>query len=530
MDPKGRRRRWPWIVAGVAGVLVVAFAVTAAVIDEPLRRRLQARVNAQLKGYHATIGELDLQPLDFAVILKNVTITQDAHPKPPIASLPLWRTSLQWRALLSGAVVGDVRFERPELHITARQGEAELADPVPVDERGWQDAVEAVYPLRINELRIEDGSLTYVDDTKLPPIRLRNLDLRASDIRNVRSEPGRFPSPFSGECTIQDEGRLRVDGHADFLAEPSVAYRARFQVRDLGLAFAQPLVRHVNLAVYGGTMATSGRIESSRGQTTVEIADLRVARPHIDYVHKAATAGKEDQRIDKVARAATTPEARPSTRVDIERARLTDGELGLYDESADPPYRVFASDLQVDLRDFSNQRSDRSGNAHIVGRFMDSGPTTLTASFAPAARQADFQLDLQIRDVDLRTLNEVLRAKGGFDVNAGTLSLYSQIQVGDGRIGGYVKPLFTDVDVYDRKQDAGKGPLRQLYEGLVGGAATVLQNQRSDDVATVADVSGPIEDPNASTIKIVLRLVQNAFFKAIVPGLERERDRERIGG
>jgi hypothetical protein len=121
----------------------------------------------------------------------------------------------------------------------------------------------------------------------------------------------------------------------------------------------------------------------------------------------------------------------------------------------------------------------------------------------------------------------LLRARGGFDVNRGELSIYSQIDVGKGRIGGYVKPLFSNVDVYDRKQDAGKGPLRQLYEGLVGGAAVILENRHHEDIATVADVSGPIDDPNSSTIKIVLGLVRNAFFKAILPGLERERDQPK---
>jgi hypothetical protein len=39
----------------------------------------------------------------------------------------------------------------------------------------------------------------------------------------------------------------------------------------------------------------------------------------------------------------------------------------------------------------------------------------------------------------------------------------------------------------------------------------------------VVDVSGPIEDPNSSTLETVVRLIRNAFFKAILPGLERDR-------
>lgn len=519
------RRRWPKIVAGCLGVAVAAVAITLAVVDEPLRRRAEARVNAELKGYTVTIGELDLQPFGFALVLRKVSIVQDAQPTPPVAILPLWRTSVQWKALLSGRLVADVEFDHPELYLTLRQERAEASDATPVAERGWQDAVESIYPLRINEVTIEDAALTYVDNTALPPIRLRHLDVRAADIRNVRSVPGRFPSPFSARCTVQDTARLEMTGRADFLAKPTIAVRARFTGRDLPVAVAQPIVRHYNLAMTQGVLATTGRLEVAGGRTLLDIADLQLTRARIDYVHEAATAKKEERRIVAVARAATEAERAPATRVTIARARV-DGEFGFVDRSADPDYRLFLTDVHAGLRDFSNQRTERRGTAQLQGRFMNSGPTVLEASFAPAGR-ADFAIDMQMRDTDLRTLNDWLRARGGFDVNAGRLSLYSHLQAGDGRIEGYVKPLFADMDVYDSRQDRGKGPFRRLYEGLVGGVATLLENRPRDEVATVVDVSGPIEDPNSSTFEIVVRLIRNAFFKAILPGLERERGQPR---
>ena len=48
----------------------------------------------------------------------------------------------------------------------------------------------------------------------------------------------------------------------------------------------------------------------------------------------------------------------------------------------------------------------------------------------------------------------------------------------------------------------------------------LLENHGTEDVATKATIKGPLENPNASTWEIVSRLVQNAFFKAILPGLE----------
>ena len=43
------------------------------------------------------------------------------------------------------------------------------------------------------------------------------------------------------------------------------------------------------------------------------------------------------------------------------------------------------------------------------------------------------------------------------------------------------------------------------------------------EVATVAPIAGPLENPKASTWQTFIGLVQNAFFKAILPGFLRER-------
>ena len=54
-------------------------------------------------------------------------------------------------------------------------------------------------------------------------------------------------------------------------------------------------------------------------------------------------------------------------------------------------------------------------------------------------------------------------------------------------------------------------------------SASVLENFPRDEVATQADIGGPLDNPQASTWQVVVTLIQNAFFKAILPGFERER-------
>jgi hypothetical protein len=96
------------------------------------------------------------------------------------------------------------------------------------------------------------------------------------------------------------------------------------------------------------------------------------------------------------------------------------------------------------------------------------------------------------------------------------------LTVKNGTIHGYVKPLFKDVDVYDTEQDQDKALVQQLYEGVVGGTMTVLENRPRNEVATKGELSGPVTSPTMSTWQVVTKLIQNAFFKAILPGFERE--------
>jgi hypothetical protein len=74
------------------------------------------------------------------------------------------------------------------------------------------------------------------------------------------------------------------------------------------------------------------------------------------------------------------------------------------------------------------------------------------------------------------------------------------------------------MDVYDARQDSDKSMFRKLYEGLVGGLSKLLENTPRDEVATKTTVSGRIDNPRTNTAETIVRLIQNAFFQAILPG------------
>jgi len=101
-------------------------------------------------------------------------------------------------------------------------------------------------------------------------------------------------------------------------------------------------------------------------------------------------------------------------------------------------------------------------------------------------------------------------------------SCYSELTLDDGSIRGYVKPLVRKLKVYDKAQDRDKTAFEKVREGAIEDLSNLLENVPRDEVATKADLSGHVSRPQTETIQIVIRLIQNAFFKAILPGFERE--------
>jgi hypothetical protein len=287
------------------------------------------------------------------------------------------------------------------------------------------------------------------------------------------------------------------------------------------------LGKRANLTISGGALSSQGELEYGPQHREAKVADVTVRGLHLDYTHTTATAPAEKARGKEVAKVAKNPQ--PAMPVTIERLRLVDGNLGLITPAKDHRVRVYVNGADLDVTNLSSGFRRGPARARLSGHFNGSGSVRGSATFRPARNGPDFNLAVQVEGASLPSINDLLRAYGKFDVAQGTFSVYSEVKVHDGRIDGYVKPLFKDIKVYDPKQDQKKPALRKLYEKIVGGVSHILENHPREQVATVADLSGPISDPDTSTWEIVVRLVSNAFVKAILPGFEREYNAARGG-
>ena len=514
-------RRHPWRTAGVFVLLLVLGVayIVAFQLDEPIRREMEQRLNAKLEGYKVQVGGADFHPLGLSLDLEDLLVVQEAAPDPPVAKIDEIQASVQWGALLSGAIVADMEVVRPQLHLTRTQAQREASDGKDIEERGWQEAVQEIYPLEINEFRITDGDITYVDPGPYDPVHVEDLSFVARNIRNVRDSEVDFPSPIEVEAKLFGDAQLDAEGAADFLAEPSPKVRFdEFELDGVDIARMRPILREVGLDVRQGTLGLVGHGQYTAEQTKLELEKVTLKDAVIDYRQNG---NQSVDAVEKTAEVAGEPKKAPPVELQVDRLQVSNSELGLINETADPTYRLFLANLALTVDNFSNRKGAKPGHADLKARFMNSGNTHVEVDFHPGAKQADFNVDLEIGQTDLQTMNNLWRAYGSFDFADGAFAFYSSLRVKDGRVDGYVKPLFTDLDVLDAEQDADDNIFEKAYEGIVGGIAKVLENRSREQVATETDLSGPLENPNASVLQVIVGLVRNAFFDAILPGLKK---------
>ena len=523
---RGHRRLWIFVGVPLAIILSIAYAM-AFLIDEPLRRYTEAKMNRALKGYTVHLKALSFHPHGLSLELKGITLIQDAHPDPPVADIPYLHASVHWKALLHGRVVGHMLIDRPKVYMNLVQLRKEITDPTPVKERGWQEALEAIYPLKVNGLRVREADITYQDQGPYKPLRLRNLNFIATNIRNVKSKDQVYPSAFTMDAAVFDSGHVRADGRADFLAEPNPTSMGKTTLERIELDYFKPITNRYNVSVDKGLLSATGEFEFGSQVRRLELQEATIDGIKVDYMHTPQTAAVEQARVTGAVKAAKAVSNAPDLLVKIARLRITKSTFGYVNKMTSPPYRAFVSDADVIVTNLSNQTTDGVATAKLQGKFMGSGSALVDAKFHTEKSGPAFELSVRITDVSMPAMNDLFRAYGNFDVAAGEFSFFSEMAVRDAAITGYVKPLFKDMVVYDPEKDTDKSFTHKVYEHVVGGVAKLLKNRPREEVATRADISGRLDNPNVKPMDVIVHLIQNAFFKAILPGLQREPKRAR---
>src|SRR4030095_1675806 len=288
------------------------------------------------------------------------------------------------------------------------------------------------------------------------------------------------------------------------------------------LYYYKPITNRYNLSVDRGVLSAGGHVEYAPNAKTVALTHATIDGIKVDYIHTAPTAATEKETRAKAAETAKQASNAPGLLVRINELRLRRSTVGYVNKATNPSYRVFLADTDGTVTNLSNQQIEGTAVAKLTGSFMGSGTARADATFRADKAGPSFDVLVRIEEVDVTRLNDLLRAYGRFDAASGRFYFYSELAAKNGVVTGYIKPLFKDLQVFSKQQDKDKPAVQKMYEHIVSGVSKVLKNRPREDVATKAEVIGRIDNPKVGTLAALTRLVENAFFKAIVPGFDAE--------
>ena len=205
------RHRWPLV--GLAGLVVLLLAVHLA-LPHLVRDYLNDKL-ADMGDYRGRITEVDLAWWRGAYQINGLEIVKTTGKVPvPLLDAPLIDLSVSWHSLwYDHAVVAEVVFMRPELNFVDGGNKRDSQTGQGTD---WRQQLEKLLAITLNEVRIDNGTLTFRNFTSKPVVDLKATQLKASirNLTNVRDDQGRRDASFEGTARLLDDAR--VESRATF--------------------------------------------------------------------------------------------------------------------------------------------------------------------------------------------------------------------------------------------------------------------------------------------------------------------------
>ncbi len=514
-----RAHRGKGILAMLAGVLLVALVFVDALLAGPMRAWAERTMNANLNGYTVRIARVRPHLWRLAFDLDNLVLVQNTHPEPPVADFGALEFSLVWSELLRFKVAGTLTIQRPALHINLDQIEEEAQSHVSLKDRGWQKAVESIYPIKLDQVKVVDGSLLYLSSgTASKPLQLTKISMLAKNVRNIAAAKGTYPSPVSLDAVLFGSGTVSFKGAADFLREPYAAAQGELRLDKVPLDRLDPLAQEYQLQTTGGLLSLNGSVEYTPESQVAHFKEVLFDQLRVDYVTSKATKAIEKAHGKQALKLAKKVRNAPRLLLKVDALKLTRSQLGFVNEGVSPSYRLFMADMSLTLKNLSNQADQGASDFQARGSFMGSGTTVVSGAFRSTATPADATVQLKLDDARLVDLNGMLRTHADVDVAAGLFSVYTEMTVKNGRVEGYIKPLIKNLKIYDRQKDKGKPFGKRVKMHVLQFFAGLFKNHDSKAVATVIRISGSTHDPQTSEWEIIRKLIGNGLSRAILPG------------
>jgi hypothetical protein len=212
----------------------------------------------------------------------------------------------------------------------------------------------------------------------------------------------------------------------------------------------------------------------------------------------------------------------------INGAYVKNGTIRFVAPGTDPPVNVYLSQLDASIENLTNIHDEVDpliATVSATALAMDHAKLEYQMKLDPFSYNPTFQMALKLVGLDVTKMNQLSRAYGKFDFEHGWFDLVIELDAKEGRMEGYVKPLFRNLKVLSLRDEVPEDNVVQVFwEALIGVTAEIFQNQPRDQFGTVIPLSGDVSKPGTNVMTVLFNVLHNAFVRAYLPKLQGEAE------
>jgi hypothetical protein len=225
------KRRYSWPLGIIVGLVVLLIAVHIA-LPYVVRNYLNEKL-ADMGDYRGQVTDVDLALWRGAYRINGLKIVKvDGKVPVPLLDAPVIDLAVSWHSLwYDHAVVAKVAFISPELNFV--DGGPDKRQSQTGAGTNWQAQLDKLLPITLNELRIQDGKITFSNFNSTPKVKIDADKINASvyNLTNVEDKAGKRDARFEGKAMLM--GHAPLESTATF--DPFSFEDFDFKLRATGL-------------------------------------------------------------------------------------------------------------------------------------------------------------------------------------------------------------------------------------------------------------------------------------------------------
>jgi hypothetical protein len=243
-------------------------------------------------------------------------------------------------------------------------------------------------------------------------------------------------------------------------------------------------------------------------------ASARIVEPKIEIISKKEAAPKAKTKAPDLSE-----QLQNVTTLKVSRIEIVRGELLFRDLTAERHPELWVHKIELAAENLPTREKlagARPTTISASGVVGHSGQMTLFVSADPFASPLAFAGRLELKDLRVAELYDFIEPKTKLQTPRGTVDLFAEFTVKNGRLDGGVKPVLKNVDV--RPAESGAW---DRFKGWLADKAVKIASDRvpgRNAVATVVPLEGPIADPDIQLWPAIFGVLRNAFVEGVTSG------------